>query len=167
MDSKKLNDWLQVAGLFGVLAGLIFVGLQLQLDRQLARVESTNQGTENRQQWAELVNANADVWVKGLAGETLSPSERVRFDTLATTLQSNYFNSYSRAARGVSPQVPERFVIEFARELYGNPGFIKWWEERQAFERERRIRTGEPAETNWTGAVTEELMRLQAGDLSR
>ena len=30
MDSSKLNDWLQVAGLFGVIASLIFVGLQMK-----------------------------------------------------------------------------------------------------------------------------------------
>ena len=33
MDSAKLNDWLQVVGLFGVIASLIFVGLQMKQDR--------------------------------------------------------------------------------------------------------------------------------------
>lgn len=30
MDSSKLSDWLQVAGLFGVIASLVFVGLQMK-----------------------------------------------------------------------------------------------------------------------------------------
>lgn len=30
MDSAKLNEWLQVVGLFGVIASLIFVGLQMK-----------------------------------------------------------------------------------------------------------------------------------------
>ena len=36
MNSSKLNDWLQVIGLFGVIASLIFVGLQMMQDREIA-----------------------------------------------------------------------------------------------------------------------------------
>ena len=36
MDSAKLNDWLQVIGLFGVIASLIFVGMQMKQDRDIA-----------------------------------------------------------------------------------------------------------------------------------
>ena len=36
MDSAKLNDWLQVIGLFGVIASLIFVGLQMKQEQEIA-----------------------------------------------------------------------------------------------------------------------------------
>lgn len=36
MDATKLHDWLQVVGLFGVIASLIFVGLQMKQDRDIA-----------------------------------------------------------------------------------------------------------------------------------
>ena len=36
MDSKKLNDWLQVVGVFGVILSLIFVGLEIQQSREIA-----------------------------------------------------------------------------------------------------------------------------------
>lgn len=36
MSSSKLNDWLQVIGLFGVIASLVFVGLQMMQDREIA-----------------------------------------------------------------------------------------------------------------------------------
>ncbi len=36
MDSTKLNDWLQVFGIFAVVASLIFVGMQMKLDREIA-----------------------------------------------------------------------------------------------------------------------------------
>ena len=42
MDSAKLNDWLQVIGLFGVIASLIFVGLQIKQDREIALTERFN-----------------------------------------------------------------------------------------------------------------------------
>jgi len=36
MDSAKLNDWLQVIGLFGVIGSLIFVGLQMKQEHEIA-----------------------------------------------------------------------------------------------------------------------------------
>ena len=36
MDWAKFNDWLQVAGFTGVIASLIFVGLEMQQSRQIA-----------------------------------------------------------------------------------------------------------------------------------
>lgn len=36
MDSSKLNEWLHVVGLFGVIASLLFVGLQMKQDRDVA-----------------------------------------------------------------------------------------------------------------------------------
>ena len=36
MNSEKINDWLQVAGLAGVIGSLIFVGLQLKQAQAIA-----------------------------------------------------------------------------------------------------------------------------------
>ena len=162
MISGKLNEWLQVAGLFGVLGGLVFVGLQLSLDRQLALIEGTEAATSNRQYWAELVNTNAEVWVKGLAGDRLSATEAARFDALASARQMSYLNNYSRAGRGGSDQLPERYVIDFASEVHGNPGFVRWWTEYDRRAEVRRQRLG--ASSTWATAVSEELGRLGAQD---
>ena len=93
MISKELNDWLQVIGLFGVLAGLVFVGLQLALDRRVAIVQSTETAVSNRYLWAELVTANRELWSKGLAGEPLSASDREAFYAMAYARQLDFFNN--------------------------------------------------------------------------
>ena len=36
MDSAKLNDWMQVVGIFAVVASLIFVGLQMKQAQDIA-----------------------------------------------------------------------------------------------------------------------------------
>ena len=36
MDSAKLNDWMQVIGIFAVVASLIFVGLQMKQTHEIA-----------------------------------------------------------------------------------------------------------------------------------
>ena len=46
MDSAKLNDWLQVVGLFGVIASMVFVGLQMKQDREIALSTATQARTE-------------------------------------------------------------------------------------------------------------------------
>jgi len=38
MDSAKINDWMQVVGIFALVASLVFVGMQMQQDREIARV---------------------------------------------------------------------------------------------------------------------------------
>ncbi len=38
MDSAKLNDWMQVVGIFALVASLIFVGLQMRQEHEIARV---------------------------------------------------------------------------------------------------------------------------------
>ena len=37
MDSSQFREWLEVVGIFGVLASLIFVGLQMSQDRTIAQ----------------------------------------------------------------------------------------------------------------------------------
>ena len=36
MDTSKINDWLQVVGMFGLIASLVFVGMQIKQDHQIA-----------------------------------------------------------------------------------------------------------------------------------
>jgi hypothetical protein len=39
LDSAKLNDWMQVMGIFALVASLIFVGLQIKQEHEIARVQ--------------------------------------------------------------------------------------------------------------------------------
>ena len=36
MDSSKLNDWMQIVGMFAIVASLIFVGLQMKQSQEIA-----------------------------------------------------------------------------------------------------------------------------------
>ena len=160
MHSRRLYNLLEIAGLFGVFVGLIFVGVQLYFDRQVARVANTDTAASREVYWAELVNENADVWVKGLADERLSPTEEVRFDALASAREMSYFGAWSRSTTGLSGQPPERLVVEAAMEIYANPGFLRWWREDRAQLTAVRERIGMP-NTSWGAAVTAEIDRLE------
>jgi len=59
VDSAKINDWLQVVGMFGVIASLIFVGMQMNQTQQIA-LSSTYQ-------------ARSDATVEALVAAISSP----------------------------------------------------------------------------------------------
>ena len=158
MDSGKLYDWLQVGGLFAVLGGLIFVGLQLMQDRQIASTEVIAEAASRRMYWAELIGQNPEVWVKGLAGQPLSATEAVHFDALATSWElSHYSYFYNSNQLGVSAD--KRFVREWALELHTNPGLLEWW---RAFQQRMNYTSpGDLAISDWPMLVEEELARLE------
>jgi len=70
MDLAKINDWLQVIGTFGVIASLIFVGLQMKQTQEIA-LSNTYQARANasieRGMAATtspvLLSAEAKIWV--------------------------------------------------------------------------------------------------------
>ena len=82
MDAAKLNDWLQVIGLFGVIAGLAFVSLQLRQEQKIAmstayqaRAETTIDlllSTSENPYWLSAQSK----WAAGNA-ESRTPEERL------------------------------------------------------------------------------------------
>ena len=46
MDSNKISNWLQVAGNFGLLAGLVLVGFQINQNTEIARTSLTARSFE-------------------------------------------------------------------------------------------------------------------------
>ena len=76
MDSAKLNDWLQVIGVFGVMAGLVFVGLQLRQSHEIALAAQYNARTSDTMGlWASLLESGYDFSIGRKPVEELSLSE--------------------------------------------------------------------------------------------
>jgi len=131
MIPKELNDWLQVTGLFGVLGGLIFVGVQLRLDRQVAEVEQLSARQMIELEFVRFAQERPGVWRKGLAGEPLSEDEQVTFDLIAYALFRMHANQ-SRTDRVFQGQTvglrdnnsPAQTLAFF---VYENPGLREWF----------------------------------------
>ncbi len=162
MDSRKLSEWLQVVGLFSVLGGLIFVGMQLRLDRQVASSEGLAANNANKTEWAQVVTENADAWVSGLAGESMSAAEAAKFDAMADAYIFTYFTAWSRAENTLSGQDSTRFAIEAAIELHKYPGLLRHWRERQSLLLGIHQRLARPTST-FVVETNAEVNRLQSG----
>ena len=155
MIPKELNDWLQVIGLFGVLGGLIFVGMQLQLDRRVAIAEGVASALEARVGVAGLLTEHSDTWIKGIAGQELSPREQMTFVQLAEVYELRYFANWNRANQ-LGTTVADRWLREAAADFTRNPGLLAWWQSHT-----QRIRQVAGADDDeWIAQVNNEIARL-------
>jgi hypothetical protein len=57
VDVAKINDWLQVVGIFGVIASLVFVGLQMKQTQDIALA-----GTYNARASQTIENECFHIW---------------------------------------------------------------------------------------------------------
>ena len=106
MDSGKVNDWLQVIGMFGVIASLIFVGLEMRQAQRIAISEAYQTRTEiERANIMDSVSLpefrSAQVKLNANAIDDLTPEELVLLQwsmASAVTLWENdhfqYVNGY-------------------------------------------------------------------------
>lgn len=82
MDTNKLNKWLTLAANFGVIAGILFLVLELRQNSELMRAQSR---TEMSQDVIGLLTMNVndaayvDTIFRGLNGEELTDIEQEQF----------------------------------------------------------------------------------------
>jgi hypothetical protein len=154
MVAKELNDWLQVIGLFGILGGLFFVGLQMKFDRQVAMATAVDAGSDWNNDWSLLVTENTDVWLKGLSGKQLSETETIQFEVMANNWQMRQYANYNRTLHTLLDAQPERWVRRLAIDVHRYPGLRAFW--RSHLERMQL----EGAGGDWDDRVTLEVERL-------
>lgn len=163
MKSSELNDWLQVAGLLGVIASLVFVGLQLRQDRQFALSEGMTAAAESSKYWAELLADNAEVWTKGIAGGELTDVESQVFDALADAFFLRWQAAWLRVNQhGMGAAAADRFAREAALYIHLNPGLQAYWGRRVRWT--ERVSNGaqHTAAQQWVAAVQEQLSLIES-----
>lgn len=159
MKTINLGQTINTLANVGVIAGLVFVGLQLKQDREVAEIVTLWEGTNTRMYWIELVRESPDLWVKGLAGEPLSSAEAAEFEHVAAAWELFHYTAYvSQPMLGIDQM---KFVREWALELSSHPGLLTWWEGHK--KRILYVDPPPPGESNpWFDAVDEEKKRLDA-----
>ncbi len=100
MESQKINDWLQILGMIGVIASLIFVGFEMRQSREIA-ISQTYQSRAESEVALALESASIAAFrsarVKHYAGlfEELTEEEHVALDyhfgALLTLWENDHF----------------------------------------------------------------------------
>jgi len=133
-----------VGGLAVVLT-LIYIAFQVrQSSKQLEQnsralaASSYHSAGEGFNKWFALLiqdEAIADLWQRGLAGETLNRADKMRFGAMATMLFTTLENNFHQLQLGTH----SRNTLELAKRVWVNiltsPGGSAWWitEGRRAF----------------------------------
>ena len=123
------SNWREIAELFGIaaiVASLVFVGLQLRQDRQIAKSDSLVAQQILDVEIAALLDQRRDVWRKGLAGEDLTDDEKVSFDLMAYALFRQQANDYRQKLE--FDDGTEGEVTSYAFFVYQNPGLRAWFD---------------------------------------
>lgn len=154
MKKIELGQAITILANLGVIGGLIFVGFQLRQDRLIAVVDSIGAVNDSRTFGFQLQVENADVWVRGLAGDSLNAQESAVFDTQAATHLQFYFSSCFRNTQMGTREAWERWAREAALDIVSSPELSDWWQ-RHLDRNSMLERTG-----GWETAVNKEIARF-------
>ena len=160
MKSEKVNDWHQIVGMFGIMASLVFVGLQVRQTQVIAEGESAMLSIEATVASRQLLIDNIDVWTKGCAGETMSASEQAEFVQLHRAfMQISYF-AWLAARHNILDFNPADFVFSTASNIHRYPGFAQAnasWQEAAKHGMDQSLESGR----QFHSAVAARLAELQ------
>ena len=163
MDSAKLNDWMQVIGIFAVVASLIFVALQIRQDQAIAQamIWSETEGSVN--EMAQLFNQHPEIWIRGLKGEEMSEAEGLIFMSIAAAVNTRQLALFVRANR-LNTAPPALIIEGYSYDLYRYPGLRRAYELRLEKERMRAgaFGTFDPTGIRFNRQIQEALAQLDA-----
>ena len=102
MNTVKVRDWLEIVGIFGVIASLIFVGLEMRQSHRIAlsaayqaRADSSMNLRMASLESETLQSATAKIYIQGKSLDQLSPEEvvvlRGRFNAQMAYLENMHY----------------------------------------------------------------------------
>ena len=158
----KSTDWKQFAELIGIaaiVASLVFVGLQLQQEEDVAVSQLSYELNARILEWSSLVSSKSEVWRTGLSGGELDESDQVQFEALAHAHISNQQARWQTRSR-LQPGPADHVLIETAQFLYQYPGLYRLWVERRVF----RVESGDVDMGPFSRGVDRVLEELKSGE---
>ena len=145
MDFEKTNKGLTLLANFGVVAGLVFLAIEV---RQNQVVLEQNQSLMERQYELQVVDSHqaiadsvddlrlmlsgdsevADIWLNGLSGENQSKPDQLRFESLCDLKIWNDAVSYRRLKVIGRQEDAQNFHNSVRGELERWPGYKGCWD---------------------------------------
>lgn len=132
MNLNYLANIADILAALGVIASLVFVGMQVRRNTLETRITNHQILSQRAIEWAENVSANqqvAEIYNKGLADyEQLTQVERIRFNMIMMSIlliiEMSNFQLDHGAQEFMEGNPPDKFLRRFASQ----PGFVAWWE---------------------------------------
>ncbi len=131
MDTAKVSHWLQLFGIGGLIASLLFVGLELRQSRKIAIADIYQQRS------AMLIDVHSirlssellhDTIRKARAGESLTDTEQGLLHVSFLPLFSYWENNHFQYQMGLLPEEQWNASRNSMSNFIKRPGFLEWWE---------------------------------------
>ena len=75
MNSTNWKDIAELVGIASIVASLVFVGMQMRQDQEIAIVETRGDATAAMIGMADSLKGNGEIWKIGLHGSPLTDAE--------------------------------------------------------------------------------------------
>jgi hypothetical protein len=131
MNSLKFNDWIQLLGIAGLIASLVFVGLELKLSRELAAADAYQQRTalsiEVQLSDLEVFDRLAPIYAKIDTDEPLSQKEKRYYISTTLPWLTYWENSHFQHQMGLLSDEQWLSSRNSLRDVVQLPVFREWW----------------------------------------
>ena len=94
MRTKKWKGIAEAIGVTAIVASLVFVGLQIRQDDEIARLELIDRSTEQQRDLQMWIAENSDVWIRGCAGSELDDVEQAIFQRIVDIYITQTYNRW-------------------------------------------------------------------------
>ncbi len=126
MSRDQWKDAVEAIGFVALIGSLIFVGLQIRQDHAIARAQNAADFDDTMIEYARVINANREVWIKGLEGAEMSVADQVTFESVAFAVWQKFSGLHGRSqllGEGTGVQAAR----QIASELYIFPGLRNYF----------------------------------------
>ena len=117
MSKFQLKDAVEIVGIAAIVASLVFVGLQIRQEQEIAIVDTYGELSQSNIDLTFQIGEQMDVWKKGLDGEELTTEELDSFAVLAAAVMEFNQRVWIRWTR-LGPADPGRAASKFAFILF-------------------------------------------------
>jgi len=127
MKSEARRDVIEAVGVVAIVVSLIFVGVQVRLDREIAVAEGNLANAANKIEENNAFLEHSDVWVRGNSGESLDEDEVVIFRYLVKSAYDVARMEITRLSRLGNDDLALMVAADFAGFLSRNEGARSVW----------------------------------------
>ena len=163
MISLNKVDWkgtAELIGLAAIVASLIFVGLQMRQDQEIAEAQAYVDASALLIELNQYIENNKEVWIKGLDGAELSLVDKLTFRALCRANFLRKISHWERAKR-LDAGNPDFIAQSFAYEIQVYPGLRRYFDEViESFEEQRSAFGHTRSDDTFTSAVEASLAEL-------
>ena len=126
MTQEKLRTWFEVIGISAVVASLVFVGVQLRQEQEIAAGQYAYDWLSAKIELSGLVAEQKEIWVAGLKGEELSEVDSAVFETLISAWIGFQTARY-RNRLLISGDDASEVALEVANSIHTFPRLKVFW----------------------------------------